>query len=44
MKNSSLYQASTTSLGIEQQTALMEIMAIAEKNAATAASGSGASA
>ena len=37
MKNGSLYQASTTSLNIEQQTALMEIMAIAEKNAAAAA-------
>ncbi|KAL5482877.1 NMD5 [Sanghuangporus weigelae] len=34
MKNPNMYQAATTSLDIEQQTALMEIMAIAEKNAA----------
>ncbi|THH06885.1 hypothetical protein EW145_g3782 [Phellinidium pouzarii] len=34
MKNPALYQASTTSLNIEQQTALMEIMTIAEKNSA----------
>ncbi|KAH8109328.1 ARM repeat-containing protein [Phellopilus nigrolimitatus] len=31
MKNPALYQASTTSLNVEQQTALMEIMTIAEK-------------
>ena len=34
MKNPTMYQAATTALDIEQQTALMEIMAIAEKNAA----------
>ncbi|KAI5123131.1 hypothetical protein M0805_000834 [Coniferiporia weirii] len=37
MKNPALYQASTTSLNVEQQTALMEIMAIAEKNSNTVA-------
>ncbi|EJC98943.1 ARM repeat-containing protein [Fomitiporia mediterranea MF3/22] len=35
MKNPAMYQAATTSLNIEQQTALMEIMAIAEKNASS---------
>jgi importin-7 len=37
MKSPALYQASTTSLNIEQQTVLMEVMAIAEKNAAAGA-------
>lgn len=32
MKNPAMYQAATTSLNIEQQTALMEVMAIADKN------------
>lgn len=31
MKNAAGYQAATTSLNVEQQTALMEIMAIADK-------------
>lgn len=34
MKNGAGYQVATTSLGIEQQTLLMEIMAIADKPAA----------
>lgn len=33
MKNPALYSAATTALNIEQSTVLMEIMAIAEKNA-----------
>lgn len=36
MKNGAGYQAATTSLSVEQQTVLMEIMAIAEKNEAAA--------
>ncbi len=36
MKNPAAYQAATTSLNIEQQTLLMEVMAIAEKNGTAA--------
>lgn len=38
MKNPGGYQVATTSLNVEQQTALMEIMAIAEKNSTAASS------
>lgn len=36
MKNPAAYQAATTSLDVEQQTLLMEVMTIAEKNGTAA--------
>lgn len=39
-----MYQAATTSLNVEQQTLLMEIMRIAEEAASAAGTGASASA